>query len=84
MDWKLDSNGNIAVCPVGGWQTALVGGMALAIRLGFYRSEEALLRGEMDEEQFVLTPAQALELADVLRSGAEKAMTGPSSQTPQN
>jgi len=72
MKWKLDDQGAMTVLPVGGWEAALVGGKALALRLDFFRTAAHLDRSEMEQEQYLLTPEQALALADTLRRGAER------------
>lgn len=72
MNWKLDAQGNMSVLPVGGWEAAAIGGKALALRLDFFRTPGHLDRSEMEQEQYLLTPEQALALADTLRRGAER------------
>ena len=78
FDWDLDANGNIALCPVVGWQLALMAEIAVGLQIEFVRSDEQLTRGEHERIQLVLTPPQAAELAQFLQKKVEQAMVRPS------
>ena len=75
-----DSSGNIVVHPVTEWATAPLAGM-YALLAFEYRLEE--LSNETGAVQFVLTPQQCLELAEVLTRRA-KEILGPSASVRPN
>lgn len=84
-DWKLDPQGNVAIAPVAGWKIAPLADMGVVLRLDYLASPEALARMEATPSaQFVLMPAQALELAEVLRKLAERALQPPGEGTASN
>lgn len=84
-EWKLDAAGNVTVAPVAGWRIASFAGMGVVLRLNYLDGPEALATMDVSaSSQFVLMPAQALELAEALRSRAEAALQTPGAETPRN
>lgn len=81
MALDFDSSGNIVTCPVLGWTTAPVAGMAVLLRLEFARNEEQLRTGG-EALQAILTPQQALELAETLTTQARRILDTPAPETP--
>uniref|UniRef100_A0A6H1ZUL7 Uncharacterized protein n=1 Tax=viral metagenome TaxID=1070528 RepID=A0A6H1ZUL7_9ZZZZ len=82
-DWNLDAQGNVAVAPVAGWKLASFAGMGVVFRLDYLDGPDALARMETTSSaQFVLLPAQALELAEAIRVRAEAALAP--SREPKN
>ena len=77
LDWRRNPNGSIRVCPVAGWEAAVLGGTGVGVRLHLIRSMDKLATGEFEYETLVLTPAQAVELAGVLIKTAAKAQPPP-------
>lgn len=68
-NFDLLPDGNIKVSPLTGYSTAIAAGMACLVRLA--ESDANLLANKMDNLQLVLTPAQAVELAQALSNMAE-------------
>ena len=66
---ERDAQGNIVTRPVTGWVTAPVAGMYILLGLKYAETPEELKVGGR-RLQFGITPAQALELADVLTQQA--------------
>lgn len=84
-NWKLDDTGNVAVAPVAGWLAASFAGMGVVIRLDYLDGPEALARMDVSASpQFMLLPAQALELAEALRVRAEAALRPPGDNVTSN
>ena len=73
LDWRRNPNGSIRVCPVAGWDAAVLGGKGVGLRLHLVRSTDQLATGEFEYETLVLTPAQAAELAGTLLKTAAQA-----------
>ncbi|WP_354291146.1 hypothetical protein [Sphingomonas sp. PvP055] len=69
-DWDLRPNGDVAVVPLCGWQTAAAP-LTLLLRLKTTNSAERLQKEDFDNVQIALTIPQARELAqDLLRMAA--------------
>lgn len=84
-DWTLDSAGNVAVAPVAGWKIASFAGMGVVLRLSYLDGPDALATMDVSaSSQFVLMPAQALELAEAIRSRAEAALQPPKANVSRN
>ena len=77
-DWQIDSEGNVILYPVVGWQTAPAAESACVLRTMFARDDAQLRSGTPDGIQFVMTPAQALRLAEDLMTVANHIMKLPS------
>lgn len=71
MPLKTDKNGDIISNPVTGWEIGPVAGVAIFAALHYLNLSE---KNEMSEHvvQLALTPAQALELSEVLARHARK------------
>jgi hypothetical protein len=85
LDWRRNPNGSIRVCPVAGWEAAVLGGTGVGVRLHLIRSMDKLASGEFEYETLVLTPTQAVELAGVLIKTAARIQPAPdqTSETPK-
>lgn len=84
LNWRLTPDGMLALTPVVGWEAAVLAGTAVGLQIQFVRSDEQLLRGEFELEQLIMTPAQANDLADLLKRLADKAASPPPTGTPAN
>ncbi len=73
MQWDTRANGDIMLCPLMGYDTALLAGAACGLRVIFARDEAALRTGG-EVVQLALSPKIALELSDSLRRMAELAL----------
>lgn len=62
---EIDEQGNIVTRPVLGWITVPVAGMSVLLRLNYAETPEELGMGGR-HLQVILTPQQALELAEIL------------------
>ena len=84
MSWTTDpATGNIILAPVLGWATALMAGTGCGLRMEVVRSPEQLAAGQPEPVQMVMTPAQALALAEDRRTMAALAMRpAPPGQKP--
>jgi len=61
--FETDSDGNIITNPVTGWVSTTFAEMGVILAVQYAPTPEALESGESSSIQFVLTPAQCLELA---------------------
>ncbi|HTK34587.1 MAG TPA: hypothetical protein VL358_04765 [Caulobacteraceae bacterium] len=84
LNWRLHPNGDVALCPVGGWEIALMAEVAIGLQLQFFRTPEDMLRGTHAVEQLVLTPAQARLLAEDLLRKATQAEAPAAPGAPRN
>jgi hypothetical protein len=75
MPTKLRTNkdGQIATCPVLGWTTGTVGGVAILLAIDYAETPEQIQTGGKSV-QLVLTPQQSLELAEKLTTLANKTL----------
>jgi hypothetical protein len=69
-DWDTNPDGNLAVSPVMGWDTA-IGGLVGLLRLRYARSETEFETGGVGI-QFHMTPVQLRQLADDLSRMADR------------
>lgn len=72
MDWDTDGQGNVITRPLVGWDTATAAGIACVLRVRFAETPEKLKTGDLSRLPLVMSPAQALELAEDLRKTAER------------
>lgn len=84
LNWRLRPDGMLELRPVVGWEGSVLAGSAVGIQLQFVKTDEQLMRGEFEIEQLVLAPAQAIELADMLKRLAEHASSPPPAGTTAN
>nr|WP_314074442.1 hypothetical protein [uncultured Roseococcus sp.] len=80
-DWEKRPDGQIALQPITGFSTAVAGGMAIMLRIESVPDKEALRDGRRTATQLVLTPAQAVELAQVLTQAATRTGSTPTTGT---
>lgn len=73
---ELDKEGNIVTRPVLGWTTAPVAGMAVLMKLDYAERPEDIKTGGKSL-QAILTPHQALELAETLTKQARRILDAP-------
>jgi hypothetical protein len=71
MDLEIGPDGMIVTRPVLGWTTAPAAGTAVIARIQYAERPEELQTGGK-AIQFVLTPQQALELAEILTTQAQR------------
>ena len=84
-DWNLDGAGNVSVAPVAGWKIASFAGMGVVMRLDYLDGPAALANMQATPSaQFVLMPAQALDLAEAIRVRAEAALRPPAGDAAAN
>jgi hypothetical protein len=77
-DFKTDDNGNIVTKPVTGYTTGLVMNSAVILAIEFLSLRNTDPQTvEEDSIQFVLTPAQCQELAEVLARAAMAVVPKP-------
>ena len=76
MAFEAGPKGIIDLCPLLGWDTAILAGSACGLRLS-YAPDLAAIRTGGRSLQLSMTPIQALELAHALRRMAERAMATP-------
>jgi hypothetical protein len=76
MTFDLDADGNIKTCPVLGWTTVQAMGMAVLARIEYAETPEQLKTGATQALQIVLTPQQALEIAETLTRQAMNILQG--------
>ena len=74
MTWDLNSDGNVTFAPVAGYTIAMFYDQAIGLRVEFARTPDALSSGQTEAEQFILSPAQAMEIGKALMERAELAM----------
>lgn len=78
VDWDLTADGQVALCPLTGWQITLMAEIAVGVQVEFVRSDEQLMRGERERLQLVMTPAQAAEFGEALQRKLGEALQRPS------
>jgi hypothetical protein len=71
-EWTKDADGMITLCPVCGFSSAVIAGTACGLRVEYYKTPEQFGKTP-NSEQFVLTPKQAEELAQMLLTIAKVA-----------
>lgn len=81
MAFDVDEKGNIVVKPLMGWDIAPAMDMAVIARL-IYADKPADVGREGQTLQLILTPPQALELAEVLQRAAHRLMSAPKPGAP--
>ncbi len=69
--FDLDANGDIITCPFLGWMVGSVADISIIARLTFAETQAELESGGKSV-QLVLTPPQALSLAQELKRQAER------------
>jgi hypothetical protein len=74
-DWDRNEEGAITLAPLTKFGTAVLGEVACGVRLQFARTPDQLRDGPLEALQFVLTAAQAHELARALTGTANKILT---------
>jgi hypothetical protein len=79
----LDEKGNVITRPVLGWTTGPVAGMDVFLKLD-YAENDAQLRTGGKALQCILTPQQALELAETLTKQAKRVLDAPTPTGPAN
>ena len=84
MHWKLRKDGMIALSSLAGWETATPGGVACAVRLTLYPSEESLATGQAHYEQVVMTASQAAELGQALQRISARLLQPPAPERTRN
>jgi hypothetical protein len=78
---ETDNSGNVITKPVTAWALRPVAEMAVLLVMRYINSPEEFETGG-DQVQFVMTPQQCLELAEVLTRQAKAVLqTPPSSKT---
>lgn len=83
-DWQTDSEGNVVLHPMVGWKTAQAAKSACVLRAVFARDDAQLRSSTPDAIQFVMTPAQALQLAEDLVTLANHILKLPSAKGRSN
>jgi hypothetical protein len=81
--WVLDAKGDIVTHPLTGWSCAQAFGSALILQLQYLQDGSSDL-SKPDRLQIVLTPLQALELAEVLARAGQFLLSGPGPHAPTN
>jgi hypothetical protein len=76
-NFETDAAGNIVTRPVLGWTTAPAAGMAVIVKLDYAETPQELQTGGRSL-QVILTPQQALELAEILTTQAKRVLNAPS------
>ena len=71
-DLQKDANGNIITNPLTGWTTVMVGGSSLLVAIQYVDHPEQFANGGYHQVQIVMTPEQALLIADQLRDFATR------------
>jgi len=74
-----DGEGNVITKPVSGWITAPVADSSVLLALQYFDNPEQCEKWEPVQIQFLLTPPQCLELAEVLTRQAKKILSIPHS-----
>jgi hypothetical protein len=69
---ETDEKGNVMLKPVTGWTTGPVAQIAVLLAIEYVETPEELETGGRKSIQFVLTPPQCLELAEVLARQAKR------------
>lgn len=79
-DWEQDAEGNLIVCPLQGYETALFHGVGICVRLSVL---DQTAEGEVRAMNFqiALTPVSARALAQSLLQAADRAEQPPVSTT---
>jgi len=72
VPFDLGPDGNIITCPLTGWVVAPVMNSAILARLQYAETEDQLKTGEYKALQLIVTPQQALELAEILTKQAKQ------------
>ena len=73
---ESDEHGNIVTRPVLGWTTIPVAGMSVILRLNYAETPEDIDKGGL-HIQVLLTPHQALELAEILTIQGQRILDSP-------
>lgn len=73
-EWKTDASGNVILCPIIGWDAVLLAQTACVLQTRFVRNENQLKTEAPETIQFVLTPAQALQLTEDLTASARRVL----------
>ena len=73
---KTDEIGDIVLCPVVGWATAIMADSAILLAIDYAEAPEEIETGGKSV-QLVLTPPQSLELLENSRSLAERLLQPP-------
>jgi hypothetical protein len=82
--FETDEHGNVILKPVTGYTTSPVAGVAVALAILYVETPEELERDDSKQIQFVLTPQQALAIAEALTRQAKRLMEAlPPSATRQ-
>ena len=74
MSWDTDTKGQAITFPLVGWQTAATANTLCVLQIRYAETAEQLTQGEPSRVPLVMSPAQALELAEDLRQMAEHAL----------
>ena len=75
MQWEMNKEGIINVCPLVRFGITIVGQTVCAVRLEFARTPDQLRDGTHDGVQLVLTHTQLMELAKALSGAAHHIVT---------
>ena len=81
MPLELDAAGMVVTRPVLGWTTAPVAEMAVILQIQ-YSERPADMSNGGKSIQFVLTPQQCLELAEILTTQANRVLASKASGPP--
>jgi hypothetical protein len=73
-EFACNANGKVIVNPVTGWSVASVDAMAVLCRVEYLAHEVEPAAAEHSNVQLLLTPEQAIELADVLVAQANRVL----------
>jgi hypothetical protein len=79
---RTDEKGNIVTNPIVGWEFHSIANSAVML-VQSVSSADQLERGESNSIQYVLTPAQAVELAEALTRSGKALMSSDPSQKVQ-
>jgi len=73
----IDSAGNVPLRPIAGYSVATIAGIAVSFSFDFADTPEDLQREQYRSLRFVLTPPQALEIAETLTKVAKRLLDEP-------
>jgi hypothetical protein len=79
---EKDRHGNLVVRPVTGWTIGTAFEMGVLVAIQYVENPEQLKTGNGRSIQLVLTPNQAVELAEVLKRKAAIILEGLPTQKP--
>lgn len=74
--FETDSDGALVTRPVLGWATVPVAGIAVVLQIQYSEKPDDIDKGGQSL-QFVLTPPQCLELAEILTTQAKRILGLP-------